>query len=114
MEKNIEESKSMERSTLNMVTRNAFHRSYQKWKEETKYSSSIQVKFDNKNYQDIIAMGWDAVPHIIEVLRVRPDHLFLALEYITKVSPIKSEHIGNVRMMAHDWIEWYDNPPNRR
>jgi hypothetical protein len=109
MEKDDEEVKSVEFSTAYLVTRNAFQRYFQKWDKETRFTSSNRVMFDNENYQAIINMGWDAVPHIIEQLRKKPTHLFWALDKITQANPIKPEHIGHVREMAADYIAWYDN-----
>jgi hypothetical protein len=65
--------------------------------------------FENSNYQAIIKMGWDAVPYIIEQLREKPSHLFMALRSITGATPVKSEHVGRLYEMAADWIDWYDN-----
>jgi hypothetical protein len=53
-------------------------------------------------------MGWSAVPHIINQLRKDPHHLFWALERITGAYPIRPGHVGHLKEMAADWIEWYD------
>jgi hypothetical protein len=101
--------KSTERSTYDMVIRNTFQKYFQAWMEETQYLSSTQAMFGNKNYQEIINMGWDVVPVIIEQLRKKPEHLFKALKCITGLTPIKPNHAGYLYEMAADWIEWYDN-----
>jgi hypothetical protein len=91
-----------------VYTKAIFQKYLQQWHEETQFSSSSQVMFWNKNYQAIIDMGWDAVPHIITQLRENPNHLFWALDQITHANPIKLEHAGHLHEMAADYIEWYD------
>ncbi|MDR2630130.1 MAG: hypothetical protein LBC60_04330 [Spirochaetaceae bacterium] len=106
--KEPDKAKTTKRSTLEPVTGNTFQRYYQKWEEETA-SMSASDKFENANYKAIIAMGWQAVPYIIEQLRKKPCQLFNALRQITGVYPIKSGHVGLMDEMAKDWIEWYDS-----
>jgi hypothetical protein len=101
--------KSVEKSTYDLVVANTFRDYYQRWKKETRFSSSSDVMFGNSNYQAIIKMGWDAVPCIIDQLREEPDHLLWALQAITKACPVKKEHIGHINDMAADYIDWYDN-----
>jgi hypothetical protein len=109
MEKKDEGIKSEEKSTYDLVIRNSFQRYYQQWKKETRFLSSSNAMFENENYQEIIKLGWAAVPHIINQLREKPDHLLWALQIITKVCPVKKEHIGHLDDMTADYIEWYDN-----
>jgi hypothetical protein len=108
-----EKVKSAERDSYHVVMKNIFQGYFQKWIKETQFISSTHMMFENKNYQAIIDLGWDAVPPIIEQLRVKPEHLFKALKRITGVSPIKPGHEGHLYEMASDWIEWYDNRFNK-
>jgi hypothetical protein len=105
--KDDEKSKSNERSTVDIVVETTFKRYLEQWHNETKYLSS--GGFDNKNYQAIIALGWDVVPYIIEQLRNKPCHLFVALHSIVGASPVKPEHAGYLNEMAQDWIKWWDS-----
>jgi hypothetical protein len=59
-----------------------------------------------KPYQQIIGMGWPAVPLILEELQREPDQWFWALEAITDANPVLPESAGNVRLMAQAWVEW--------
>ncbi|MFP3089966.1 hypothetical protein LQZ21_06520 [Treponema sp. TIM-1] len=106
--KEIETEKPAKKPTVASGTDNAFQRYYQKWEEETALMPSSDM-FENANYKAIIAMGWKAVPYIIEQLRKKPCQLFNALRQITGVYPIKSGHVGLMDEMAKDWIEWYDS-----
>jgi uncharacterized hydantoinase/oxoprolinase family protein len=107
--------KSTERINSNWdnTVKNAFQNYFKKWEEETINMSSSDM-FENKNYKEIIALGWDAVPHIINQLRKDPDYLFVALKTITGVSPIKQQHTGHLYEMADDWIKWYDSIQNKQ
>jgi hypothetical protein len=89
-------------------TRNIFLEYHQRWFNETKYLSSPTRQYENKYYQMIIKMGWDAVPHIIDSLKIEPSRLLEALSQITNVNPEKPEHLGNLTKMADDWIEWWN------
>jgi hypothetical protein len=57
-------------------------------------------------YQQIIGMGWEAVPLILEELRREPDQWFWALEAITDENPVPPEAAGKVRQMAQAWLAW--------
>lgn len=76
------------------------------WKTETMFSSSIDDIVNNAAYRSIIELGKDAVPFIIDDLKVTNAHWFYALEALTSVNPIKPENRGNVPLMKEDWIEW--------
>jgi hypothetical protein len=112
MEKNDDLTKSAERLNFDLIAKNAFQKYYKKWKEETRFLSSSDAMFENSNYQEIIKMGLRVVPWIIEQLREKPSHLFMALRSITGATPVRPEHVGRLYDMAADWIEWYDNPEN--
>lgn len=106
--KEVEPAKTARRSTADTAAGASFRRYFQKWEEETAFMSPSDM-FENANYKAIIAMGWKAVPYIIEQLRKKPCQLFNALRQITGIYPIKSGHVGLPNEMANDWIEWYDS-----
>jgi hypothetical protein len=91
-----------------VYTRDIFQKYYLQWKEETRFLSSTPEMFWNKNCQAIVDMGWEAVPHIIDLLKSRPTWLFYALGVITNSNPMKPEHAGHLHELANDWIEWYN------
>jgi hypothetical protein len=88
-----------------------FEAYYTKWEEETKYLSSSKM-FDNINYQKIISLGIDVVPVIINKLKETPHHLFVALQKITGINPIKPENRGKIKEMTNDWIDWWKQNEN--
>ncbi|GHV82533.1 hypothetical protein AGMMS49991_10910 [Spirochaetia bacterium] len=84
-----------------------FNTYYMKWQEETAFQSTAEM-FQNSNYQKIINLGKEAIPYIIDILRKKPDHLFVALNKITGINPVKPENRGKINGMAKDWIMWWE------
>lgn len=78
----------------------------EKWKKETKFSSSLRDLVSNESYRKIMDMGEDAIPLILEDLRARPARWFWALSAITGENPVASDHRGTVAKMRRDWIDW--------
>ncbi len=86
--------------------RERFQRLAAEWKEQSRYLSNTAQMAMLKPYQQIIALGWPAVPLILEELQREPRQWFWALEAITDENPVPSEAAGKVRLMAQAWIEW--------
>jgi hypothetical protein len=84
-----------------------FNRLYARWKEQTKFCSFIGDPADTA-YAEIISLGTAVIPYIITMLKREESHLFIALNRITGVNPVRKEHSGNVRKMAEDWIRWWE------
>lgn len=76
------------------------------WRKDTKFLSSITDKVLHPCYQRIIGLGPDAISIILAELRKNGGHWFWALESITGENPVLPEHRGDIKEMAHDWIEW--------
>ena len=74
------------------------------WRRETGPLSSLEDKFAHPAYQKIIGMGEDAVPLLLDEMRLRPGHWFWALKQITGQSPMRPEHAGSLRRMTEDWL----------
>src|SRR5438132_8846937 len=83
-----------------------FRRLATEWKEQSRYLSNTAQMAMLKPYQQIIGMGWPAVPLILEELQRGPGQWFWALESITDQNPVPPVAAGNVRLMARAWIEW--------
>jgi hypothetical protein len=86
--------------------RERFQRLAAEWKEKSRPMSNVAQMAMLRPYQKIIAMGWDAVPFILEELQREPDQWFWALEVITDENPVPPEAAGKVRQMAQAWVEW--------
>ena len=88
------------------VARKRFIDLARKWRSETKHMSSIISISTNMNYQQIIGMGRDAIPFIIEDMAKYPDHWFWALEAITGEDSVASGSCGDIGKAAKAWIAW--------
>jgi hypothetical protein len=76
------------------------------WRHETACLSSTSEMCTHAAYQQIIGMGWIAVPLIIEELRKAPDHWFWALRAITGENPVPPKDRGDLPAMAKRWLDW--------
>ncbi|MCK4830266.1 hypothetical protein KA005_81865, partial [bacterium] len=77
-----------------------------KWKEETQFSSTVLEMSMNSNYQQIIGLGPNVIPLILERLSKNNEHWFWALKAITGESPVSEQSKGIVTEMAQAWLSW--------
>jgi len=84
-----------------------FTKLYKEWHDKTRFDSLIGDPY-NKCYNNIVQLGYRAVPYIITKLKEDPSLIFVALIRITGEDPIKEENRGIVRKMAEDWINWWE------
>ncbi|MEN6455406.1 MAG: hypothetical protein ABFD10_14210 [Prolixibacteraceae bacterium] len=52
------------------------------WEKRTRFLSSTKAVIENEDFQSIVAMGYSAVPYIIEEIESRPSTLVWALNLI--------------------------------
>ena len=79
------------------------------WKEETSHLSIKSEKYLHPAYKDIISMGWEAVPYILDELDKEPYFWLQALREITNENPVKEQNQNNFQLMIEDWKEWGEN-----
>jgi uncharacterized protein YukE len=78
-----------------------------RWKRETRLVSNITKKSIHPAYQQIIAMGYAAVPLILRDLQENgPQDWFWALTTITEENPITEEIAGKMGAMTEAWLTW--------
>jgi len=83
---------------------------------------------DHPKLLEIIAIGEDAVPVLLEHVKesavankagypepydfhdYSPWYAFVALGQITKVNPIKPDNAGRLYDITQDWLDWAENP----
>jgi hypothetical protein len=76
------------------------------WKlQRGPYSSSAKLA-EHPAYQEIIALGSEAIPLLLAELERSPDHWFRALHALTGASPVPPESCGDVAKMAQAWLKW--------
>ncbi len=82
-------------------------RSLARWREETAYLSSSTQITGHAAYQELIALGSDALPFLFRDLEQSSDgHLSKALTSITGAHPVPNEDRGAVRKVAEAWLCW--------
>lgn len=75
-----------------------------KWLRETRHLSLVARKITHPAYLRIIGMGEAAIPLILEALRDKPAHWFVALRATTNLDP---SHLDDSPLEARDaWIGW--------
>lgn len=86
-----------------------FKKNVDEWKKKSLAMSSITEMAMLPAYQRIIGMGQSAIPLLLAQLRSegnQPDMWFWALQAITGVDPVGSEHAGDMVAMATAWLDW--------
>jgi hypothetical protein len=76
------------------------------WKTERGPQSSIAKMAMHPAYQQIIGLGRDAVPVLLEEMERRPSHWAWALRAITGADPVPEESRGKLVETAQAWIKW--------
>ena len=76
------------------------------WKEETALTSSVSEMAMHPAYQQIIGMGKEVLPLLLEELRREPDHWFWALKSITGEDPVPPADRSKLQAMTRAWLDW--------
>ena len=97
---NSERIRSISRTMAN------FNSNVARWKEETKFTSSLTEMLLHPAYQRIIGLGPDVLPFILRELADNGGHWFWALEAISGESPVRPEDQGRPRKMKEAWLTW--------
>ena len=77
-----------------------------RWHDETDFISSTSLITSNDTYLQIISMGKEVIPLILEDLKERGGHWYRALRILSDEDPVPIEAKGDVRQMKRAWIEW--------
>jgi len=83
-----------------------FNRLVNEWRSERGATSSSTAIAMHPAYQRIIGMGKPVLPLILRELSKELDHWFWALKAISGEDPVPIEHLGKMKMMAADWLQW--------
>lgn len=75
-----------------------------KWKAETGKLSATQLKYLDRSYHQILAMGQAAIPCILDELRRSPAWWFDALEVLTGEDPARGAESFQETVDA--WLAW--------
>ncbi len=84
-----------------------FHELAARWRDETRYSSSLREIVQHDAYQKIIGMGRAVLPLLLaELEKPDPAHWGSALSAITGAQPVPEEAAGRPDRIALAWLEW--------
>lgn len=86
--------------------RKRFDELAEQWERETVFLSSSERASKHPAYQEIIGMGKQAAPLILERMQAERGHWFIALRGITGANPVKHAERGNIPAMQEAWLEW--------
>ena len=89
-----------------LIAKARFRELVRQWKEATVYLSSVHDMVSHPAYLQIIGMGKEALPLLVDELRREPDHWFVALQAITGTNPIPPSVQGDVEAMTQAWLSW--------
>src|SRR5579884_508390 len=97
---------SGKRFEIDAGTRRKFAALAKKWREETRFISSINDAAMHPAYQRIIGLGASVIPLILLELEAEADQWFWALRSITGENPAPPETAGDTMAMRAAWLEW--------
>ncbi len=91
------------------VMRAKFQRLVLQWREQRRFTSSLEKMILCPAHLRILAMGKPAVELIMDRLRTETaDHWFRTLELLTEVQPVRHEDRGDYEKMRRAWLGWWD------
>ena len=93
-------------SPRQVMVREQFRAALEKWRSETELSSMLSEKRAHPAYQEIVNLGEEAIPLILEEIESRSSFIFMALHDITGGDPIPPEDRGRVPRMIEAWSRW--------
>jgi len=89
------------------ITEQRFKKCYERWQNETAHLSSIMAMRKNASYQEIVSMGEQAIPWILNILAEEQSHIMVALYDIVGETPtFAEEDKGNIERMTQKWLQW--------
>jgi hypothetical protein len=86
--------------------RSEFQALANRWHRETDVLSSPASILSHRAYQEILALGGSAIPHILRDLETRGGEWFEALAILTHATPVPDDAAGDVPRMTEAWLTW--------
>ena len=90
----------------NADMRDEFNRLVSEWKSGRQRGADVAQMVSHPAYQQIIGLGEQAIPLILEELEREIDHWFPALRELAGTSPVPEESRGNLAKMRDAWLNW--------
>lgn len=76
----------------------------EKWRKETRHTSSLTKMIAHQSYRRIMGMGREILPVLFKELRERPDHWLVALNAITGEDPAPKG--STFEEAVESWLVW--------
>ena len=92
--------------TADIDTRAEFNRLVTEWKVGRRRGVDVVQMTAHPAYRQIVGMGEQVIPLILEELQHQPDHWFPALHELTGTSPVPEKSKGNIAEMRRAWLDW--------
>ena len=92
------------RSRTDFISR--FYSLLRQWNSETAFSSDPDEITANRSYQELIALGANITPLVVDELRRGPSVLVWLLDDMYNIQPYSSDETGNISAMSNAWIAW--------
>jgi len=99
-------SEVLSRSHQTVARQMRFSRLLNQWRKDTRFHSSLDSLVMDQSYQQILAMGHEALPLILREIERQPDHLFWALSQISGEDPVPESARGDIEKMRDYWLKW--------
>ena len=76
------------------------------WSAKTMHISSVSDLMNDARYQQIIGLGWDVLPFMLDDLQKKKRFWFPVLAAITGVRPFDPADLSSPRRMTEAWLNW--------
>lgn len=109
---NLDDGESVEvviaaaRSDASYGLSERFNTLAERWRNDTAPLSSTSQIAMHPAYQEIIGIGRDVVPLILNDMKRQPAHWFWALRSITGEDPVAETDRGKLAAMTDAWLKW--------
>lgn len=90
----------------NAELRQKFIELAERWGAERGPHSLVRDLVNHPAYREVITLGTDVIPFILERLDTQLEDWFPALIAITGIDPVPPQSAGKLEEMAHAWQQW--------
>lgn len=106
LDSSIVENAAEQAKAIEPTVENRFRRLAEEWSASVGNVSSLTAMAKHPKYREIIDLGWDVVPFLLQDLQQNHRFWFPALTEITTIQPYDPRDAGNSKRMIDAWIKW--------
>ncbi len=79
----------------------------EEWEEGTATISSLTIQMEHPAFQEILQLGPDVIPFILEDIQHEASWIIIALPILAGERPtIRPEDAGRLSILVASWLEW--------